>query len=327
MISEIQVPKTKVAFIYGKYDGYGGWGGSTVWNQFGREEWYHGEAEHSWGMLNEIGTKRTWNDLTNFGEMDISACPAYGIYDILPVEASAEQYSKYDYLIFLGWNSMTEDTLDKLISFVEGGGKLLMSAAHLNCETKRGGDFILPDREKLRKLFGAEFTGATYNSNSGVKFMYDALNENAIYPGTRDFIVDPGYIAGDVSFVSVKPEECYITGRLADTFLNVERNCPVVIENKLGKGIATLVLSANYPGHPAVTPLYRVLMREFITMSARECDIKVIGNDRVRYSVYEGNKMYLLNTDYDMPINVKVYFGNEEKTITLEPLELRSIML
>ncbi len=320
-------PKTKVAFIYGKYDGYGGWGGSTVWNQFGREEWYYGEAEHSWNMLGEIGTKRTWNDLANFGDLDVSACPAYGIYDIIPVEASAEIYSKYDYLIFLGWNSMTEDTLDKLISFVEGGGKLLMSAAHLNCETKRGGDFILPDSEKLKKLFGAELTGNTYKSNNGVKFMYEALNDKAIYPGTRDFIVDPLYISGAVSFAEVKPEGCYITGRLADTFLNVERNCPAVIENKLGKGLATLVLSTNYPGHPAVAPLYRMIMREFITMSARECDVKVIGNDRVRYSVYEGNKMYLLNTDYDMPIKVKVIFNNSERDITLDPLELKSIML
>ena len=120
--------------------------------------------------------------------------------------------------------------------------------------------------------------------------MYDALDEKTIYPGTRDFIVDPGYIAGAISFAEIKPDKCYITGRLADTFLNVERNCPAVIENKLGKGIATLVLSTNYPGHPAIAPLYRVLMREFMTMSARECEIKVIGNDRVRYSVYEGNK-------------------------------------
>ena len=86
-------------------------------------------------------------------------------------------------------------------------------------------------------------------------------------------------------------------------------------------------MSLDYPGHPAAYPFYRTILREMITSSARNCDIKVVGCDRIRYSVYEGNKMYLLNTDYDMPINVKVIFNGEEKAITLEPLELRNIML
>ena len=319
-------PKASVAFVYGKYDGWGGWGGSTVWNQFGREEWQHGEAEHSWRLLDEIGTKRTWNDLANFGERDLSTYPAYGTYDIIPVEADTETLSKYKYLIFLGWNSMTDETMDKLISYVENGGRLLMSAAHLNCETKRGGDFILPDSKKLRKLFGAEFTGKTYKSNSGVKFTHTALDDAAIYPGTKDFIVDPLYSAGGVTYAELSPCGCHITGRLADTFLNVERNLPVVIENRLGKGTATLAASVNYPGHPSFLPLYRALMREFITMSARACEIKVIGNDRLRWSVYEGGKIYLLNTDYDMPINAKVIRGEKEEDISLAPLELRCIV-
>lgn len=319
-------PKVSVAFVYGKYDGWGGWGGSTVWNQFGREEWQHGEAEHSWRLLDEIGTKRTWNDLANFGEHDLSTHPAYGTYDIIPVEADMETLSKYKYLIFLGWNSMTDETMDKLIAYVENGGKLLMSAAHLNCETKRGGEFILPDREKLRKLFGTEFTGKSYKSNFGVKFTHTSLDEAAVYPGTKNFIVDPLYSAGGVTYAEISPCGCHITGRLADTFLNVERNLPVVIENSLGKGVVTLAASVNYPGHPSFLPLYRALMREFITMSARECEIKVLGNDRLRWSVYEGGKVYLLNTDYDMSINVKVIRDEKEESITLAPLELKCIV-
>ena len=104
-------------------------------------------------------------------------------------------------------------------------------------------------------------------------------------------------------------------------------NLPVVIENRLGKGVATLAASVNYPGHPSFLPLYRALMREFITMSARGCEIKVFGNDRLRWSVYENGKIYLLNTDYDMPINVKVIHGEKEEDITLAPLELKSIVV
>ena len=62
-----------------------------------------------------------------------------------------------------------------------------------------------------------------------------------------------------------------------------------------------------------------------ITESSRSCDIKVIGSDRLRWSVYEGDKIYLLNTDYDMPITVKVIKGEAEKSVTLDSLELRAV--
>ncbi len=39
----------------------------------------------------------------------------------------------------------------------------------------------------------------------------------------------------------------------------------------------------------------------------------------------KGDKVYLLNTDYDMPITVKLIKGDVEKTVTLESLELKSI--
>lgn len=100
-----------------------------------------------------------------------------------------------------------------------------------------------------------------------------------------------------------------------------------MIENKLGNGMAALVTSMNYPGHSALRPLYRDLLREFVTMSARDCDTQVLGRDRVRYAVYEGSKLYLLNTDYDLPTAVKVVYKDTEQWVTLESLELKSIEL
>ena len=72
-------------------------------------------------------------------------------------------------------------------------------------------------------------------------------------------------------------------------------------------------------------PLYRNVLREMISSGARNCEIKVIGSDRVRYTVYEGNKIYLLNTDFDMPVTVKVINRERERVITLEPLEMKTI--
>ena len=320
-------PKVKVGFVFGLYDGWTGWGGASVWNQFGREEWGHSAAEHSWRLLDEIGSKRQWNETANFGDTDLSALPAYGMYDIVPIEAPVEKLSNYDYLIFLGWNTMTDENMIKLTEYVKNGGHLLMSAAHLNYRTARDGEFIMPSEDKLKNLFGVRFTGEICRTADGVKFRSLSKDKNYLYPGSKDFRCDPIYPGGYKDFAKFElcggEEAAFVT----DSFLNDCNICSAVIENKVGSGLATLVTSTDYPGHPALMPLYRMMMREMLTASARNCDIKVIGSDRVRYSVYEGDKMYLLNTDFDLPVTVKVIYKGSEKLLTLESLELKAIKL
>ena len=304
------------------------WGGSSVWNQFGREEWAHGEAEYSWRLLDEIGTKRTWNDIANFGEHDTSALPAYGMYDIVPIEADIDALSRYDTLIFVGWNTLIDEDMEKLTEYVRRGGHLLMSMAHLNKESSRDGKRTFPDNEKLEMLFGCRFTGKTLRTNAGVKFQFDALNEKMLYPGTKNRMCDPIYSAGYVEYAEMELCGGYETAHLSESFRNEVHGIPTVIENRIGYGIATLITSVNYPGHPAFYPLYRALVREMISSSARNCGILVIASDRLRYSVYgdEANgKMYLLNTDYDLPITVKVTLPGQEQTLTLNPLELKTL--
>ena len=50
-------------------------------------------------------------------------------------------------------------------------------------------------------------------------------------------------------------------------------------------------------------------------------------SEKLRYTVYEGNKMYLLNTDYDLPITVKIIYGENEKIVTLDSLEMKTVQL
>ena len=320
-------PKVKIAFVSGLHDAWGGWGGSSVWNGFEGEEWGHNEAEHSWRILDEVGTKRTWADIANYGDIDLSTYPAYGMYDIVPIEAPVEKLSRYDYLIFLGWNSMTDENMDKLYEYVKSGGKLLMSAAHLNCNTVRGGELRLPDAEKIEKLFGVKFTGEIRRTNDGVKFRYTSEDKDLLYPGSKSLTCDPIYSSGYAAWAKTELCGAYDTAIVSDAFLYEESGLPAVVENCVGEGIATLVTSTNYPGHPALLPLYRAMVREMITASARNCEIKVLGSDRLRFSVYEGNKVYLLNTDYDMPITVKIVYKDSEQLVTLNSLEMKTIEL
>lgn len=319
-------PKAKVAIAHGNYDAWGSWGGSSVWNQFDREHWGHSEAEHSWRLLEEVYTKRPWCDIANYGSEDLSASPAYGVYDVIPAESPAEIYGQYDYVIFLGWNTMTDEILDNLTVYVENGGNLLMTAAHLNYSPKRSGERIYPSSDKLDKLFGCRFTGDSTRTNAGVKFHAESIS-GLLYPGTKNLCTDPIYSAGYLDFANTELTTGFNIGVTAEDFEADAVGMTAVIENNLGSGTAILVTAEHYPGHPALSPMYRAIMREMLTQSARQSDVKVLSADSLRYSVYENGKMYLLNTDFDMPIFVKIMHDGKTHELTLQPTEMKTFQL
>ncbi len=319
-------PRAEVAFVSGRYDAWGGFCGTSVWDQFGREEWGYGDAEYSWKLLEEIGMRRSWSDVSNYGDEDTSAFPAYGSYDVVPIESDVEALCKYKYLIFAGWSSMTDEDMDKLTEYVARGGKLLMNAAHLNYNTARDGKLMLPPSDKVEKLFGCRFTGNCRKTNAGTKFIKDSLNPEILYPVNEDMMGDPLFSAGYAEYAEVELCGGEAIGVLSDSFWKEGNEKLVsVVENKIGDGIATLITSTNYPGNPALYPFYRAIAREFISASARNCEIKVIGSERVRYAVYGDKKIYLLNTDYDLPATVKLIYKGREELITLNSLELKGI--
>ena len=320
-------PKVKLAFVFGKYDAWTGFGQSSLFNQFKREEWGHGDAEYSWRFLDALGTKRKWGDNSNYGDNDLSSCPAYGTYDIVPIEADVDILSKYETLIFLGWNTMTDENLDKLTGYVRRGGRLLLGAAHLNYSAKRKGEYIPPSKEKVEALCGCRFTDETVRTNYGTKFSYDSLDDKTLYPGSKSFIIDPLFSAGYTDYIKTEPTTAKVIGYASDSFWNDPPIVTTVLENKVGNGVVTLVTSKDYPGNPAISPLYNTIARELVSSSARNCDVKVIGSEKLRYTVYENNKIYLVNTDYDLPIVVKIIFKGIERTVTLDTLELKALYL
>jgi hypothetical protein len=263
----------------------------------------------------------------NYGDHDLSASPAYGMYDIVPIEADAEKLCRYDYLIFAGWNTMTEEIMDKLTEYVRRGGHLLMTAAHLNTNAARDGKITMISNEKLEALFGCRFTGETVSDNGGVKFRLNGADPRILYPAPAQRVCDPIYSSGYANYgrftLSSGTDEAFVS----NSFWQEEENLPAVIENKIGTGTATLVTSLFYPGNNSIYPLYRGIVREFVTASARNCEIQVIASDRLRWSVYDGNRVYLLNTDYDLPITVKILWNNCEIPVTLDSLELKAIDL
>lgn len=320
-------PKVKVAFIQGNLDGWSSWNaGSSLWNQFGKPQWGYSAPEFSWRIMDDINVRRSWHDVHNYGAVDLSGAPAYGQYDVINANSSLEAMKQYDYLIFTGWNTMTEEIYNNLKAYVQQGGILLMAAAHLNTNSARDGELSLIRSGDVSDLFGCVLDGdKAYISNGGFKF-YNSIIPHIMYPADDmrcDPILSSGYVKYAKSELKGGRAAC-----LSSHYYNEDDNpTPEVamIENKLGKGYAVLLTSLDYPGAGAVYPLYKTVVRELITASHRECAVQVYGSDRLRFAVYEGDRVYLLNTDFDSEIIATVKRGNEEIKVHLNPCEMKSV--
>ena len=324
-------PVIKVAFMQGNLDSWAGKQrnsnevGCSVWSQFGDKDWSYNTPEWSWDILTELGQKRGWWEFDSYAchGQDLSALPAYGLYDIVPANAPVSALSRYDTIIYCGWNTMTEDQLLRLERFVEQGGTLLMTAAHLNTSTKRVGEYKPVRGGELSRLFGCKLTGELFGSDQGVKFRTDSMLEGVQYPRSLNSYSDPLYALGYANYAKVDPCGCRVVATLEECFHYFDRpGTPGIVENKLGRGTAILILSAEYPGNNAIYPLYRSMVRELLRVGVLHARVRVCAPSCVRYSVYENGTVYLLNTDYDCAVTAMVEGEGFERAVMLEPLQL-----
>lgn len=322
-------PKTKLAFVQGNLDGWSSWNcGSHLWNNFSNSDWGYGGAEFTWRIMDDINLRRNWHDVNNFGANDLSGAPAYGQYDIINATSSLETLMQYDYLIFTGWNSMTKEIYDNLKAYVQGGGILLMTAAHLNTTLQRDGSIELINGGDVSDLFGCILdSDNSFMSNSGFKFS-ESIIPDVMYPADSTAF-DPLFAAGYVKYAVVGLTTGVESTILAQGFFECDETDgrTAVVENKCGKGYSILITGLDYPGSGPLYPMYKAIVRELVTSSHRACDIKAYGSDRLRFSVYDGNKIYLLNTDFDAEINVTVECQGEKHEVKLAPCEMKSIQL
>ncbi len=321
-------PITKVAFVQGNSDGWSSWNcGSSLWNNIYDKNWGYGAPEFTNRILSELGTKRRWCDINNFGPRDYSGAPGYGTFDIVNIGlVSAEALSAYDYLIFTGWNTMTEEIYEKLISYVKGGGRLFMCASHLNTNDRRDGEVKLLRDGNLTELFGARLDAENaYVTSTGVKF-FESQCEDIIYPYDKGSY-DPSFSAGYANYAAVELLGAKPVATLSDTFaVAAVPDCGIAItENKLGEGYAILLTSLDYPGAGQTYECYRAVVRELLSASHRAADVKVLANDKVRFSVYESGDVYLLNTDFDIPLYARIEKDGAATEVTLAPSELKHV--
>ena len=326
-------PFASVAFIFGEDDGYADFLGASAWCQFGREDWSQGDRERSWKILDEVYKSYDWFSQENFAHsgVDLSNAPAYGNYDVLPASSPLPVLKNYDYLIFVGHNTMSMKLYEKLTRYVKDGGILFSCVAHMNTDSKRNGKKAYVNDGDLSDLFGVKIVGQE-RLNHGIKFYTESNVENLIYPATKDLECDANYPSGYTNYAKIELVGAKVCARICNGFAPpTDNDLPVLTEYKNGKGVAMLLTCSDYPGNPAVYPVYKVVVKALLNASHASAEIKVFGSDKVRFSIYiddDNNKtLYLLNTAFDCPSSISIKTENHTEFITLSPCELKIIKL
>lgn len=321
-------PEVKVAFLHGYLDGYTGWGGSTVWNNFGKEDWVYGSAEKGWSVVtDELFKGDPWYHPHNYGQNDTSFSVPYGQYDLVPVEAPLKVLSDYDYLIFVGWNTMTEELYDKLKACVEQGGKLLASIPHLSTNDVRNQEFSIIRNGDVSDLFGVVVKGPGRRHAWGVKFIEESTVDGCLYPCTKDEACDPMCADGLIRSADIEMKGGKVIAVLSDRFFNTfENRPPILTEYACGKGTATLLTAWDYPGAESLRRLFKTILKSILSGEQRKARVQVIGDDKIRYGVYRQDgffAVYILNTDYNRPGKVSVCFNDMRLEIEVNSCDMR----
>ncbi len=298
-------PKVRLGIVYGNNDGSPGLWNRVAWGQYGNMKWLEGPAERGWNLMDNLYRKENWSDEMVQGTIDFSGNPPYGQYDVVPVEAPVDVLKKYSALFFPGWNNMTEDIYEKLKDYVRNGGHLIMFLPQLSTETDRAKEIKLFRNGDFTDLFGVKVLGPGRKKIQGIKCMANSSIKSYRFPKWR-IETDPRFM-GLFTPARVELAGGRVISGYSESFKILEQqleNRPVLIENKLGKGIAYLVTVYEFPADEGMIRFTKDLLRTVV--EGEQADIRLMSTDRVRYAVYEGqlpdtkNKyklIYLLNTD------------------------------
>jgi len=223
---------------------------------FGSEEWYIPPRKYYWQA---DPAKFRW-----FGT------PPCGQVDIVPVEAPPEVMRSYGCLVFLGWNTMTDEQYGKLTEYVKNGGRLLMSIPHLSMQVRRDAPLELVNDGDLTELFGVKVLGAGPDAEDAQIFEQSA-HDRYVLPVNTLYLEEAPLAKVELrgARALARPRE------LAD---------PVLVEHRLGKGFAWLLCTREYPGarlDAFITDLLR-------TIAEGEQGEIALEGEMVDYAVYDG---------------------------------------
>jgi hypothetical protein len=281
-------PRVTLGFVMGHLDAYTGGAGKqahvwcvddpafaagapeATWAHFGgmfeSEPWYVPPRKYYWQA---DATKPRWH-----------GTPPCGQIDIVPIEAPPEVLKKYGCLVFLGWNTMTPEHYEKLKAYVRGGGRLVMSVPHLSTQLRRDRVPEIINDGDISDLFGVRVLGKGSD-----------IDEVQLFEGSA-------HKAYELPVGALYLEEATLAKlelRGARVLARPRRSeDPVLVEHRLGKGVAWLLATWDYPGQRLdafITDLLRTVAE------GEQGDIALRG-EGVAYAIYDGPHPRNLKTIY-----------------------------
>ena len=269
-------PRVSLGIVIGHLDGYVGREQDYVWcvedpafaagpaeaswrhfpRLFESEEWYTPPRKYYWQA---DPTKPRW-----FGT------PPCGQVDIVPAEAPPEVLHGYGCLAFLGWNTMTSEQYAKLTDYVRNGGRLLMCIPHLSTQVRRDTPLELINGGDLTELFGVKVLGAGPDAED-VQIVEPSAHAPYVLPLNALYLEEAPLAKVELhgARVLARPREL---------------SNPVLVEHRLGEGVAWLLCTREYPGtrlDAFITDLLRTIAE------GEQGDIALEG-EKVDYAVYDG---------------------------------------
>lgn len=255
---------TPIAILHGRYDGWHGFGGGKGHGrQWGMNHMQTGEPEKSWELLKLFYPLNTITErggrASKFSNMEdnkprgcYSGTPR-GHVDVMPIEKG--KYEGYKLLAFLGHNTADRNDLDGVLSFIQKGGTLLTTWAHLSFATR------LDDIQNHR-----------------FKYLYHPLTE----PLTDEKpIFEDRLYQGQVLSAAVNlPNGIKVLEHTDD-------GTPLVYEVKMGEGKVVLVNCTYHPANEVIRSLYERLLIEFQAQYAAEETSEITCGNDVQYTIYK----------------------------------------
>ncbi|RKY62066.1 MAG: hypothetical protein DRP95_02025 [Candidatus Latescibacterota bacterium] len=294
-------PLTGLGFVQGNLDPWHGWNdswdgkdgfhegyycpGEHLWYRpledvEGAAKWRYGPPEAGWRYLDVVFSHlrfiMAYPLIHPTGRQFYFCGTPYGKADIVPAEAPLESLKRYKALVFLGWNTATEEQYEKLKDYVKSGGTLFMALPQLSSSVRREADYEPIRGGDLRDLFGLIVFGKGERVGR-IRFVEDSGADTIMFPvgKTYDLV---GHERNQVHLASLRSFSARPLA-VADG-----SGAPVLMENRLGKGYAYFLSLWNYPGEEKLSDF----MRDIVRSIARgvQGSVRIRGNDNINFGVY-----------------------------------------
>jgi len=298
-----QEPEVDIGLVRGNLDGsrYFGegvmWGQGVIWGQTG--DYWKPTIEEGWKIQDILFLSGKLN-------YRYEGTP-YGQVDIVPIRAPINVLRKYKVLIFPGWNTMTPEIYAKLREYVKNGGVLFMSLPQLSQQIDRKPELELINNGDFRDLFGVTVKGKCERKGdvkigNVVKFDRDSSIESFKFPVGNTFIYKTNGLSA-LEFADMKLGGAKVLASVNDGKI------PVLVENKVGKGVAYLMTCYS------LSPVPVEFVRPLVEATVKAGDFELMGEmsekKDINYAVYRGRdeneetKILLVNIDWTEADNVK----------------------